>query len=159
MTQVETFAMRKVITVEAPQQRAFEVFTTGMSSWWPMDSHHIAEADAVEVVVEPRAGGRWFERSADGAECDWGKVLEWDPYDRIVFGWQLTAEFAYDASFSTDVEVRFIAESPTRTRVELEHRNLDRYGEAAEQMREALGSDGGWNGLLQLFQEKVESAS
>ena len=148
--QHEQTTARATVTVEAGQAHAFEVFTTGFDRWWNRD-HHIGEADLDEAVMEPRAGGRWYERGVDGSECDWGRVLAFEPPERVLLCWQLTAEFKYDPDFETEVEVRFIAESPTRTRVELEHRNLDRYGVDAEKMKATFGSEGGWTGLLALF--------
>jgi uncharacterized protein YndB with AHSA1/START domain len=143
-------AVTKSITVRAPQQRAFEVFTT-MTGWWPLDSHHIGEPDVAEVVMEPRAGGRWFERGVDGSECDWGQVLSWDPYERVLLGWQLTEEWGYDPEFLTEVEITFVPEDEATTRVTLEHRNLDRYGEHREKVTAAIDSDDGWTGLLERF--------
>jgi uncharacterized protein YndB with AHSA1/START domain len=142
-------AISKSITVQAPQQRAFEVFTT-MTGWWPVSTHHIGDADAAEVVIEPRAGGRWFERAADGTECEWGQVLSWDPYERVLLGWQLTEEWAYDPDFLTEVEVTFVPEGDRATRVTLEHRNLDRYGDRQAEMVETFDT-GGWPTLLDLY--------
>ena len=143
------------VVVEATQQRAFDVFTTGFGTWWPMESHHIGEKDAVDAVIEPRAGGRWFERAADGSECDWGRVLEWEPPSRITLAWHLNPDFRYDPdpALATQVEVRFIPEGASTTRVELEHRGFAVHGERGETMKGAVGSDGGWKGLLQRFAE------
>jgi uncharacterized protein YndB with AHSA1/START domain len=148
--QTEATAVHVSVIVQCTQQHAFEVFTEGFNRWWNRD-HHIGEADLDEAIMEPKAGGRFYERGVDGSECEWGQVLAFDAPDKVVLAWQLTSEWKYDPTFETEVEVRFIPEAPNRTRVELEHRNLDRYGEAQEQMRQALGSDGGWNGLLALF--------
>jgi uncharacterized protein YndB with AHSA1/START domain len=150
-----TASITKSITVEAPRERAFEVFTSGFATWWPLDTHHIADKPAVTAVFEPRAGGRWYERAADGTECEWGTVIAFDPPERIVFGWQLTADYKYDPDFVTEVEVRFIDEGDSRTRVELEHRDLERYGERQQAVAESVGSDDGWAGLLVRFAEKV----
>jgi uncharacterized protein YndB with AHSA1/START domain len=143
-------SVTKAITVEAPIERAFSVFTEGFDSWWPR-SHHIGEADMAEAVIEPREGGRFYERSVDGGECEWGRVLAWDPPSRVVLAWQLTAEWKFDPEFLTEVEIRFTEDGPARTHVELEHRNLERYGEDMEKVRDAVGSDGGWGGLLQTY--------
>ncbi len=104
-----------------------------------------------EVVIEPRVGGRWFERGENGSECDWGKVLVWEPPLRLVLGWQLNADFKYDPKVVTEVEVRFIADGVNATRVELEHRNLERFGEKGEVLRQKVGSPGGWPLLLERF--------
>jgi uncharacterized protein YndB with AHSA1/START domain len=154
---VQTIApVRRQVTVEASQQTAFEVFTHGMASWWN-PRHHIAEKPYVDLVLEARSGGRWFERDADGAECDWGEVLSWEPPARVVLGWHLDADFAYDKDLVTEVEIRFVAETPDVTRVELEHRDLERFGDRAEKVRDSLDSSGGWQGLLDLFEEKLAS--
>lgn len=146
-------AVRKTITVRAPQAIAFEVFTARIESWWPMASHHIGEAACAAVVIEPRAGGRWFERGVDGAECDWGRVLAWEPPSRVLLAWQLSAAWAHDPSIRTEVEVRFIAVDATTTRVELEHRGLEAYAEKAVAMRDTFASPNGWGGMLEHYAE------
>ena len=152
MTKQDTgLAVRKSISVEASQERAFSVFTEGMGTWWPLDTHHIGAADAAAAVLEPRVGGRLFERGVDGSECDWGRVLVWEPPDRFVYVWQINADWQHDTSIESEVEVRFIAEGPTRTRVELEHRKLETFGDKAENMHEAFDSSGGWGALLESF--------
>jgi uncharacterized protein YndB with AHSA1/START domain len=141
--------VRSEIMVEVAQARAFEVFTDGLTRWWPK-SHHIGAQPLQELVIEPRAGGRWFERAADGSECDWGRVRIWDPPARLVLAWQISGEWAYDEALDTEVEVRFVPEGPERTRVELEHR-LDGYGDRAGEMRDTFDSPGGWPSLLEAF--------
>ena len=152
--QAADLAVRKSVVVQAPQERAFSVFTAGMTSWWPIESHSIGTKPMANAVIEPHAGGRWFERSADGTECDWGRVLAWEPPSRVVLAWQISADWQADPSIHTEIEVRFTAEDERRTRVELEHRGLGAFGERAEQMRAVFGSDDGWNGLLARFAEK-----
>jgi uncharacterized protein YndB with AHSA1/START domain len=144
-------AVRQSIVVEAPRDRAFAVFTEGMTSWWPTDTYTIGAGPMAAAVVEPRVGGRWYERSEDGSETEWGRVLAWEPPDRVVLVWQLSPEWKYDPELHTEIEVRFSAEDDGRTRVELEHRKLENYAERAEQMRTILGSDDGWGGLLRRF--------
>jgi len=151
-------AVRQSVVVEASPERAFYVFTDGMTSWWPTDSHSIGDRPMAEAVIEPRTGGRWYERADDGTECDWGRVLAWEPPDRVVLAWQISADWTADPSIHTEIEVRFTAENggpPARTRVDLEHRGLESFGERAEQMRAIFGSDGGWNGLLGRFAAKA----
>jgi uncharacterized protein YndB with AHSA1/START domain len=143
--------VRKEITVEASQARAFDVFTREHGAWWPLATHHIGTAAAETAIIEPHAGGRWFERAADGSECDWGRVLVWDPPGRLVLAWEISADWKHDESIDTEVEVRFVSLGPARTRVELEHRRLDRYGAAAEQMRGIFDSENGWTNILRLF--------
>jgi uncharacterized protein YndB with AHSA1/START domain len=157
MTTKTAEVVRKSITVDAPLERAFEVFTSGMTGWWPLDTHHIGEQDAKEVVVEPRSGGRWFERAADGTECEWGRIAAWEAPDRVVFGWQLGPEWKYDPdpAKSTEVEVRFISEGASRTRVELEHRGFEVHGDRADELRIPVAGEGGWSGLLERFASAV----
>jgi hypothetical protein len=148
MSQAPGSVVRHSIVVEASQETAFATFTAGHDRWWPRE-FHIGGAAMQEAVMEGRAGGRWYERDVDGSECEWGKVLVWEPPARLVLAWQITGEWAYDADLVTEVEVRFVAEGPTRTRVELEHRGLDAYGDAMEEMRGHF--DSGWPGMLQGF--------
>ena len=156
MTRQDTgLVVRKTITVETSQERAFSVFTEGMATWWPLDTHHIGAADAATAVLEPRVGGRLFERGVDGSECDWGRVLVWEPPGRFAFVWQINAEWQPDTSVESEVEVRFVADGPSRTRVELEHRNLESFGAQAESMRETFDGSGGWTSLLQRFADAV----
>jgi uncharacterized protein YndB with AHSA1/START domain len=155
MEQATLNSIRKSITVDVPQERAFEVFTRGFASWWPLDSHHIAEKAAETAVIEPRAGGRWYERAADGSECEWGTVIAFDPPERVVLGWQLDGDFKYDPDLVTEVEVSFIAEGESRTRVELEHRDLDRFGDRRDAVTKAFSAPDGWGGLLERFARVV----
>ena len=146
-------AVRQSVVVQAPPERAFEVFTAAMSTWWPLATHSIGSKPVTDAVIEPRVGGRWFERSADGSECDWGRVQVWEPPDRVVLVWQLAADFGYDPALHTEVEVRFRSEDGERTWVELEHRGIEAYGERAEEMRDTFGADDGWGGLLRRYAE------
>ena len=132
------------IIVEAPIERAFSVFTEEMESWWDPE-HHLIEA--AEMVVEPRVGGHIFDRAADGSECHWSRVLAYDPPSLFVFSWDINTrwEIETDLEKTSEVAVTFTAEAPGRTRVELEHRHLDRHGEGWEGMRDAVGQ--GWAGL------------
>jgi uncharacterized protein YndB with AHSA1/START domain len=148
-------AVKKSILVETDRAHAFEVFTSGVDRWWDR-SHHIGTAPLDKMVIEPRRGGRCYGVDADG-EWDWGRVLVWEPPSRVVIAWQLTAEWQYDAAFETEVEVRFTSEAENRTRVELEHRNLERYGDAQAAIRESLGSDGGWTGSLEAYAKAAEA--
>ena len=138
------------VTVGVPVERAFRVFTASFGTWWPAQ-YHIGQADLAEAILEQRAGGRWYERGVDGSECDWGSVLVWDPPARVVLDWQLGADWAYDPDVHTELEVAFVAEGPERTRVELEHRGLEAYGDRMEEVRNSIDSPGGWPGLLEQF--------
>jgi uncharacterized protein YndB with AHSA1/START domain len=151
-------AVKKTVTVNAPQKHVFTVFTENHGSWWPLETHHIGAKTPQTVIIEPRAGGRWFERAADGTECDWGKVLVWDPFGRLVLSWEISAQFIRDPNLKTEVEVRFIAEGSERTRVELEHRLLENYGEQAEMMKSIFDSDGGWTGIMARFAAQAAGA-
>lgn len=156
MTMADT-TVTKTVTVEAPIERCFETFTSGFDSWWPR-SHHIGAAEMKTAVLEGRPGGRWYEIGEDGSECEWGRVLVWDPPQRLVLAWQINGSWQFDPGFETELEILFSAEGPARTQVRLEHRNLERFGADREQIQESLGSDGGWNGLLKMFAEAAEAA-
>jgi uncharacterized protein YndB with AHSA1/START domain len=143
-------SVRKSVTVHAPIEKAFTVFTQSMDSWWPR-SHKIGQGQLKEAVLEGREGGRWYEIDADGSECEWGRVLTWKPPTLLVLAWQIDAAWRFDPKLITEVEIRFVSEGPHRTRVELEHRDLDRFGEAQDEVRAAFDSPGGWPGLLDAF--------
>lgn len=148
-------SVSKVVRVRAPQALAFRVFTEKMGTWWPLGSHKIGKANAVDAVIEPRVGGRWYERGDDGTSCDWGRVLAWEPPARLVLSWQITADWKHDPTLNTEVEVRFIAEGED-TRVELEHRGLEHYGARSQEMRGIFDSAMGWQGLLDAFTRAAE---
>ena len=137
--------VRTSVVVEAPVQRAFTVFTHDMTAWWPED-HHLLEGELQEMVFEHRPGGRIYDRTTDGRECTWARVLAYEPPDRVVFTWDIspTWELEADPERASEVEVRFSAESEGRTRVALEHRHLERHGEGWERMHEVVASPGGW---------------
>jgi uncharacterized protein YndB with AHSA1/START domain len=149
-------AVRTSIVVDAPVERAFDVFTQQMPSWWHPD-HHILRGELAEMVFEPRVGGSIYDRGVDGSECRWARVLAYEPPTRVVFSWDIDLEWKIetDPDKTSEVEVRFRAEGPERTRVELEHRNLDRHGAGWERMRDAVGSPGGWGAGLQRFASAV----
>lgn len=147
-------AIRKTIEVNAPIERAFDVFAARIGEWWHKEHSIARETTQADVVIEPRAGGRWYEVGADGSEHLWGRVLAYDPPRRLLLAWQLTREFQYDPEFETTVEVRF-EERDGMTIVEFEHRDLERMGADAVQLLE--GMDGGWAMLLGLFKAKAEA--
>src|SRR5262245_52482435 len=144
-------SVRKVVSVEAPQNVAWQVFTEQMGTWWPLAMYKIGKAKAVDAVIEPRVGGRWYECGEDGTTCDWGRVLAWNAHSRLVLSWDITADWQYDPALQTEIEVRFIAEGDSRTRVEFEHRRLDRYGERRDEMRTIFDKTGDWGRLLAAF--------
>lgn len=147
----------KSIRVNAPQQKAFDTFVGQMGKWW-LKSHSLLKSPQADVVIEPREGGRWFEVGEDGSEQMWGRVLEWDAPNRVVLAWQLTGEWAYDPDFETTVEVRFTPDGD-QTLVEFEHRDLERFGPNAEEIRGGYetGMDGGWSQLLEQYRGTAES--
>ena len=150
--------VRKQIVVETSQERAFKVFTEEFDTWWPRE-HKIGKAPMKKAVFETKLHGRWFEIGEDGSECNWGKVLQWDPYNKFVMAWQIDGQWQFNPSLITEVEVTFTPETPNRTRVNLEHRNLDRFGASAEQIRRAFESEMGWPGLLERFVKAVTVSS
>ena len=152
---VDPNSVRKVVSVQAPPEVAWRVFTETMGTWWPLGEYKIGRAKAVDAVIEPRVGGRWYERGDDGSTCDWGHVLVWEPPSRLVLTWEIDADWQSAPSLKTEVEVRFLADGQNGTRVELEHRHLDRHGEGWQNMRGAVGSPGGWQGGLQRFAEHL----
>jgi len=147
MTTIKPAPVRKSIVVKAPPARAFAVFTADIGRWWP--ATHSIGGKFKEAVLEPRAGGRCYERGTDGSECDWGKVLAWEPPGRVLLAWQLDANFKYAKDLITEVEVRFLANEDGGTRVELEHRNLERFAEHAEKVAESVS--GGWPQVLAAY--------
>lgn len=154
-TTIRPAPVRRSVTVKAAQARAFQVFTDGFGRWWPR-SHHIGQAAMTSGVIEPRVGGRWYEIGEDGSQCDWGKVLVWEPPQRLVLAWQLTAQWQFDPGFVTEVEVRFTSEGET-TRVDLEHRHLERFGVDAEKVRTSIDSPKGWPDILRQFAEAASA--
>ena len=146
----------KSVSVKAAPKRAFELFTGEMGRWWPARKQ-IGKSPFVAIVVEPRPGGRWFERDAEDAECEWGKVLVWEPPTRALLGWQLNSRFAYDPEFLTEVELTFAPAAGGGSIVTVEHRNLERYGDDAEKIAGLLG--GGWPTCLAEFTAYIHSHS
>jgi uncharacterized protein YndB with AHSA1/START domain len=144
-------SVRKVVSVEAPQEVAWRVFTEKMGTWWPLDNYKIGKAKAVDAVIEQHVGGRWYELGDDGSTCDWGRVLVWDPHSRLVLTWDISADWQPDPNLQTELELRFIVDGKNRTRVELEHRHLDRYGARRDEMRRIFETEGDWGRLLASF--------
>jgi uncharacterized protein YndB with AHSA1/START domain len=149
--------VRKSLTVKASPERAFEVFTAEMDTWWPRE-HHIGKSPMKKCIVEGRVGGRCYSEQMDGTDCDWGSVLAWDPPRRFVMAWQITTKWEYepDLAKSSEVEVRFTPLGDGRTRVDLEHRHLSRHGAGFEGMRSAVDSPNGWDRTLSLFVAKAD---
>ena len=150
--------VRKSVRVDASQAHAFKIFTEELGTWWPLTTHRIGAQPPQTAIIEPRAGGRWFERSSDGAECDWGRVLVWEPPHRIVLSWDIDADWKSAPGLGTEVEVRFVPEGAGATRIELEHRRLERYGAKAEAMQGVFDSERGWSGILRGFAHAATKA-
>lgn len=139
-------------TVNLSLPRAFDFFTASMGRWWP-NEYHIGQADMVDTVLEPRVGGRWYERGADGSQCDWGRVLAWEPPDRLVVTWQINGHWQFDgdARHASEVEVRFTADGPEQTTVDLAHRHLDRLIAGQTMHDQIADAGGGWSSVLERF--------
>jgi uncharacterized protein YndB with AHSA1/START domain len=152
-------AVRTSIVVDAPIERAFSVFTEDFGSFKPPE-HNMLGVELAETVFEPREGGHLYDRGVDGSECRWARVLAYEPPNRVVISWDISPQWQIetDLSRTSEVEVRFLVEGPERTRVELEHRNLDRHGAGWEGMRAAVDSEGGWPLYLQRFAEVARAA-
>ncbi|MER6496115.1 SRPBCC family protein [Streptomyces griseorubiginosus] len=151
MTQADT-ALRRGIIVEAPLEKAFAAFTERFGDFKPKE-HNLLGSPIAETVFEPRVGGHIYDRGEDGSECRWARVLAYEPPDRVVFSWDIGVQWQLEADpeNASEVEVRFLAESPTRTRVELEHRHLDRHGPGWQALGEGVGSEAGWPLYLERF--------
>ncbi|SRR6266566_6431382 len=145
-------------TVGVPVERAFAVFTGSLDTWWPR-MYHIGQAAMAEAVLEPGPGGRWYERGVDGSECDWGRVLVWEPPHRLVVTWQINGAWQYDPdpAHASEIEVRFTADGPGQTTVELQHRLLERLA-GGQAIGDTIRSGGGWGTMLDLFAKAATGA-
>jgi uncharacterized protein YndB with AHSA1/START domain len=151
-------SVRTSIIVEAPLERAFKVFVEDFDSIKPRE-HNMLGVDIAETVFEPRVGGNIYDRGVDGSECRWARVLAYEPPERVVFSWDISPHWQIEADTekTSEVEVRFVSETPERTRVELEHRNLDRHGAGWEGAREGVAADQGWPLYLQRYADLVKA--
>jgi uncharacterized protein YndB with AHSA1/START domain len=140
--------VRKVVVVEASAERAFAFFTGRMDSWWPKE-HVSGTVPFREMILEPREGGRWWAWLADGTEFQIGRVLTWEPDRRLVLTWELGLKGKATPEDASEVEIKFVAEAPRRTRVELEHRNFERLGEAGTATQQNVGT--GWTPVLDAY--------
>jgi len=157
-TQAQATTVRSEIVVDAPVERAFAVFTEQFDRIKPRE-HNMLGVDIAETVFEPRVGGSICDRGVDGSECRWARVLAYEPPERVVFSWDIgpTWQIETDPGRASEVEVRFVSESPERTRVELEHRHIDRHGDGWEGLREGVRADQGWPLYLQRYGELFSS--
>ena len=150
-------SVTREIVVAAPRARAFDTFVN-MTAWWPLDTHTIGKAPARASIIEPHEGGRWYGIDADGDEHGIGSVLAYEPPARLVLNWQISHDFGYDPSINTEVEVTFEEVSPASTRIVLEHRGLEAYGDQGVAMRDTFSSEGGWGYLLQRLATHIAQA-
>lgn len=159
MTRTKAPRVRQQIVVEAPVERAFSTFTERFGDFKPPE-HNLLGAPITETVFEPWVGGHIVDRAVDGSECRWARVLVYDPPDRVVFSWDISARWQVesDPEQTSEVEVRFVAESAGRTRVELEHRTIERHGSGWESLRDGVDGDEGWPLYLSRFAALLPSA-
>ena len=154
----EATSIRHEVVVEAPIERAFSVFTKGFGSFKPPE-HNMLGVDIAETVFELREGGHVYDRGVDGSECRWARVLAYEPPNRVVISWDISPQWQIETDLekTSEVDVRFISEAPDRTRVELEHRNLDRHGDGWEAVREGVDGDAGWPLYLHRFADVLDA--
>jgi uncharacterized protein YndB with AHSA1/START domain len=152
MTQADVAVVRREIVVDAPIEKAFTVFTDRFGDFKPPE-HNLLSVPIAETVFEPVVGGNIVDRGTDGSECRWARILAYDPPHRVVFSWDIgpTWQVETDPGRTSEVEVTFIAEAPDRTRVELEHRHIDRHGPGWEAVRDGIGNDQGWSLYLDRY--------
>ena len=153
-TQAQANSINAEVVVAAPVDRAFQVFTEQMDRIKPRE-HNLLSVDIEETILEPRAGGRIYDRGTDGSEVEWATVIAFEPPARVLFSWNLGPQWQIepDPDKRSEVEVRFVAEAPERTRVELEHRHLERHGAGWEAIREGAGESDGWPLYLRRYEE------
>jgi uncharacterized protein YndB with AHSA1/START domain len=148
-------AIAKTFTVRATPEKAFAIFTDGFDRWWPK-THSIGDSPLKTAVLEPGVGGRWYGLHEDGSEGLWGDVLVWEPPTRLVLAWRITHQWGYDPTLLTEVEVRFTALPGGETRVDFEHRDLERFGDSAAAAQTRVSMDGGWGMILESFKAAVD---
>ena len=159
-TQTTGTTVHAAIVVDAPLDRAFAVFTEDFGKFKPAE-HNMLGVEIAETVFERRVGGHLFDRGVDGSECRWARVLAYEPPHRVVLSWDISPQWQVetDPAKTSEWEVRFVAETAERTRVAIEHRNLDRHGEGWEAVRDGVGHDQGWPLYLSRYAAVVEDAS
>jgi uncharacterized protein YndB with AHSA1/START domain len=160
MTQEATTVVHRQIVVDAPLERAFTVFTERFGDFKPPE-HNLLAVKIAETVFEPKAGGHIYDRGVDGSECRWARVLAYEPPDRVVFSWDIDPQWQIETEpeNTSEVEVRFVAEAPERTRVELEHRNIDRHGPGWQAVAGGVADDAGWPLYLARYAALIGSGS
>ena len=155
MTQQSTDFVRRSVTVSAPIERAFAVFTGDLASWWPRE--YTWSKQGMEAAYVDSERGRWIERDSQGNEILWGELLTWDPPNRIVLSWLISPQrtIETDPARASEIEIRFVSEGSSTSRVELEHRKFSRHGEGWEAMRAGMDSDQGWSWILERYAAAV----
>jgi uncharacterized protein YndB with AHSA1/START domain len=158
--QATTTSVGTSIVVDAPIDEAFAVFTEGIGTWWPPE-YNLLEVDVAERIFEPRVGGQVYDRGVDGSECHWARVLAYEPPNRVVISWDISPQWQIetDHAKTSEVEILFVSEAPDRTRVDVEHRHIDRHGDGWESLRDSVGSDGGWPGCVRRFAERIATGA
>ena len=148
--------VRSTIVVDVPISRAFEVFTQDFGSFKPAE-HNLLSVEIAATVFEPKVGGFIYDRGIDGSVCRWARVLAYEPPDRVLLSWDISPQWRIeeDPTKASEWEVRFIAETPQRTRVEIEHRHLDRHGEGWQAVRDGVAADRGWPLYLQRYAKRM----
>ena len=152
MTTTTVPDLRGQATVQLGGNEAFAFFTGSIGRWWPTE-YHIGTSAMVDTILEPQAGGRWYERGDDGSECDWGRVLAWEPPHRLVLTWQINGSWQYDPDpdRASEIEIRFTADGPQQTLVELHHRHLGRLVDGRAMHDGIDQAGGGWSSVLQVY--------
>jgi uncharacterized protein YndB with AHSA1/START domain len=158
-TRVRDTTVRAEVVVEAPLERAFSVFTEGFGSFKPPE-HNMLGVEIAETVFEQRVGGYLYDRGVDGSECRWARVLAYEPPHRVVLSWDISPQWRIETDLekASEWEVRFFSETPERTRVELEHRKLERHGAGWEAVRDGVAAPDGWPLYLQRFAEQARES-
>ena len=149
-------AVRHQVVVDTSIDRAFAAFVERFGEFKPPE-HNLLGAEIIETQFEPKVGGSIYDRAADGSECRWARVLVYEPPDRVVFSWDISPQWRLetDESNASEVEVRFVWEAPDRTRVELEHRKIDRHGPDWQSLRDGVDGDAGWPLYLARYADLV----
>ena len=160
MTRTDATVVRKQVVVSAPVELAFTVFTERFGDFKPPE-HNLLAAAIAETVFEPHVGGHIYDRAVDGSECRWARILAYEPPARVVFSWDIGPQWQVetDPDLTSEVEVRFVAEGPDRTRVELEHRHLDRHGPGWQSVGDGVDGDQGWPLYLARYAALFEQES
>jgi uncharacterized protein YndB with AHSA1/START domain len=159
-TRADATSVRTQIVVQAPIDRAFSVFTQDFGSFKPPE-HNLLGVELAETVFEPHVGGHLYDRGVDGSECRWARVLVYEPPNRVVISWDISPywQIETDPTHTSEVEIRFVAETPQRTRLDLEHRNIERHGPGWEGVRDGVADDAGWTLYLDRYGDLIATTA